>query len=100
MIEITTTVATSAQARKIAMKLIESKLAACVSFWKITSIYKWKGKTHRSGEVMLLVKTSEQKSKRAEALLRKLHPYELPMITIAKVAVDKKVVQWVRSATS
>lgn len=75
--------------------LVKQKLAACVSFWPVSSVYRWKGKVRTVKEWMLCIKTSKKLGKKCETKLRELHPYALPMITVEKMKVDKRVEQWV-----
>lgn len=95
MLEICTTVSTKRQAQRIARLLVAARLAACVSFNPVFSIYHWKNKIKNAQEWALRVKTSEKLGKKCEAKLRKLHSYEMPVITIEKMKVDKRVEQWV-----
>ena len=71
MLEICTAVATKSQAEKMAAALIENKFVACVSFWKVTSIYRWKDEVHKAGEWLLCAKTSEKLGKKAEKKLQR-----------------------------
>ncbi|MFH1247094.1 MAG: divalent-cation tolerance protein CutA [Candidatus Micrarchaeota archaeon] len=98
MLEIFTTVANQKQCKQIANALVKEKLTACVSFWKISSVYKWKGKVHAANEWMLLVKTSEKLGKKAEAKLREMHSYEMPVVVVSRVKTDKKVEKWLKQS--
>lgn len=74
-----TTVATTAQARKLSEAIIAGGYAACVSeVPRIKSMYRWKGKIVRSPEILLLIKTARKKWKSLQGFIRKHHPYELP----------------------
>jgi periplasmic divalent cation tolerance protein len=66
-------------AERIARRLVEERLAACVQIVdRIRSIYRWQGQVHDEPEVLLIVKTAEALVPGIEALLRELHPYEVP----------------------
>mgnify|MGYP000366941505 CR=1 FL=1 len=66
-------------AQRLARRLVEDRLAACVqTVDPIRSIYRWQGRVHEEPEVLLLVKTAEPLIPRIEALLREIHPYEVP----------------------
>ncbi len=95
MIELFTTLANKRDAEKIAGILVKEKLAACVNYWKISSIYRWEGDVRSAGEWVLLVKTTEGKAKKAEKKIRELHSYELPVVVMHAVKIDKKVEKWV-----
>ena len=98
MLEVLTTVAKKADASKIANALVKEKLAVCVSFWKIDSVYRWNGKICRKNEWHLVLKTQDSFKKPVEIRLRELHPYELPVIVACSVKVDEKVEQWVKQS--
>ena len=68
-------------ARKLGRALIESRLAACVNCLpQVTSVYRWQGAIEEASEIMLLIKTTAEKYAQAEALIKVMHPYELPEI--------------------
>ena len=48
------------EANKIARKLVEDKLAACVQIMPIKSIYTWKGKICEDAERLLFIKTKPE----------------------------------------
>lgn len=90
-----------AVAEKIAHALIERRLAACVNILApCTSIYRWQDKIETAGEVPLLIKTRDAIYDEVEALIRSLHPYELP--EIVAVSVERglpEYIDWVSTAT-
>lgn len=68
-----------AVARQLASALVEERLAACVSLLPgLESTYRWQGKTETSAEILLLIKTAEEKVEVLLARLPQLHPYEVP----------------------
>lgn len=70
-------------ARKLARALVEARLAACVNIVPgIVSVYRWKDAVEEDEEVLLLAKTTETRAAAAVALLDRLHPYEVPAITV------------------
>ncbi len=73
-------------AENIALKLLESKLAACINILPaMTSIYLWQGDIETAREHLLLIKSRKDKYADLENLLRKLHPYELPEIVAVSI---------------
>ena len=73
--------ASSEEAEKIALKILEEKLAACVQINPgVTSYYKWKEKLERSEEVQISIKTTQEKWSALETRIKSLHSYELPEI--------------------
>jgi periplasmic divalent cation tolerance protein len=80
-IVVVTTVGTEEQAYLIAREIVARRQAACVNILPgIRSIYRWKGKICKDGELMLLVKTLEGEFEGVAATIRELHSYELPEI--------------------
>ena len=68
-------------ATRIAERLVEERLAACVSLVPgLTSIYRWQGGIQRDAEVLLLIKTVAGRFDALAATLCALHPYEVPEI--------------------
>jgi periplasmic divalent cation tolerance protein len=63
----------------IADRLVMERLVACASLLPgIRSVYWWKGGVERSGETLMLMKTTEELVERAIARLVELHPYDVP----------------------
>lgn len=80
-IAVITTVGTEEQAYLIAREIVARRQAACVNIVPgIRSIYRWKGKICKDGELMLVVKTLEKEFDAVAATIRELHSYELPEI--------------------
>lgn len=80
-IVVVTTVGTEEQAYLIAREIVARRQAACVNILPgIRSIYRWKGKICKDGELLLLIKTLEGEFEAVAATLRELHSYELPEI--------------------
>ncbi len=74
-----TTVGLKDVADKLAMQLVERRLAACVNILgPIRSIYRWKHKVHNEAEYLLLIKTTVEHAAQLRSALKELHPYELP----------------------
>ena len=68
-------------ARLVADRLVTEKLAACVNILApCRSIYSWQGKIENAGEHPLLIKTTPARYAEVEALIKEMHPYELPEI--------------------
>ena len=54
-----TTVASLQDARQIARKVLDARLAACVQMVAVDSAYLWKGELMEEAEILLLFKTRE-----------------------------------------
>jgi len=89
-----------AEARKIGKALVEEKLAACVNFHPIQSIYRWEGKIEEEGEIAVLVKTRAELVDRVIERVKELHSYEVP--DIISLPIEKgypAYLQWVEEST-
>ena len=88
LIQITTTTGTREVAERIAVELVDLRLAACVQVsGPITGTYRWQGKVENAEEWLCTAKTSRDKLPAIQDLLKRLHPYELPEL-IASPIVD------------
>jgi periplasmic divalent cation tolerance protein len=72
-------------ARDIAVALIEQRLAACVHVMPIESHYRWQGQVHHDPEFLLQAKTTAEKLAAIEDLIKRLHSYELPEISVTAI---------------
>jgi uncharacterized protein involved in tolerance to divalent cations len=75
-----TTVARRDDARRIARALVERGLVACAQISEIESFYAWGGALQQEPEFRLLLKTTAARYAAVEAVVREMHPYELPAI--------------------
>jgi periplasmic divalent cation tolerance protein len=99
LLAVFTTVANQEQADTLARAAVEQSLAACVQTEAIRSTYRWQGEIACENEVRLMFKTTRRSYPDLEAMLRELHPYELPAIFAVPVAeADAAYAAWVRAA--
>jgi len=78
---IQTTVPEEAEGRKLADKLLDEKLVACV--WVMPAMhshYNWKGKRECDREHLVIIKTLTEKSDAVFEFLLREHSYECPEI--------------------
>ena len=81
-----TTTAKAEDAGKIAMQLVERKLAACVQIVEpITSVYRWQGKIESEREILLLIKSTRDLIPDIAELLDEIHPYEVPELVATPI---------------
>ena len=81
-----TTTAKAEDAGKIAMQLVERKLAACVQIVEpITSVYRWQGKIESEREILLLIKSTQDLIPDIAELLDEIHPYEVPELVATPI---------------
>ena len=91
-----------ASAREAAGKLVAEGLAACVNLLPgLTSIYRWQGKIEEAGEVLLMIKTTDDAYPRLESNLKACHPYELPeILAVGAEACLPGYLDWVTLETT
>jgi periplasmic divalent cation tolerance protein len=96
-----TTVPDEEAGRRIARRLVEERLAACVNVSPpVTSFYWWGGKIVEDRECVLLIKTKDSRLGRLEALVKELHPYELPeFIALPLAAGSSEYLAWLDKET-
>jgi len=76
-----TTCADMEQARRIAEVLVSEHLAACVNLLPaVESIYRWEGKIEQANEVLLLIKSTQERFGEVRERILQLHSYETPEI--------------------
>src|ERR1700685_3699458 len=74
------------QAERIAHRLVEQQLAACVNILPgVQSIYRWQGAVESGEEVLMLIKTSTARSQEVQSTIASLHSYEVPEFLVLSV---------------
>ena len=88
-------------ARRIATRLVEERLAACVNVVpEITSIYRWQGALETASECLLIIKTRGERLAVLEQRLVELHPYELPeFVAVAVEGGSAAYLEWLVEET-
>ena len=96
-IAVVTTVGTEEQAYLIAREIVARRQAACVNILPgVRSIYRWKGKICKDGELLLVVKTMESEFEAVAATIRELHSYELPeILSFAVTRGEPSFLAWI-----
>lgn len=86
------------QAEKLAEILLKEKLAACVQFKTILSMYSWQGNIEKAEEIAVKIKTREDFFKKISAIIKKNHPYKVPEIIGIKMdVVSDDYANWLKS---
>jgi periplasmic divalent cation tolerance protein len=95
------TTGSEAEAVTLAQTLVQQKLAACVSFAPITSVYTWQNQAHQSSEWQLLIKTKQELYPALEQLIQQIHSYEVPEIIALPIVVGApNYLQWLGEQVS
>ena len=77
---IETTYPNLAKAKNLAKILLTQKLAACVQFLPIKSMYFWEEKIATSSEILVSIKSKNSFYKLIEKTIKEHHDYEIPQI--------------------
>jgi len=81
-----TTFPADGDAEQLASRLVDERLAACVNILPVMrSVYRWQGVVERADERQLIIKTTKECVVRIEALIRGLHPYDVPEFLVVPV---------------
>lgn len=96
-----TTVPDEGTGQKIAKKLIEERLAACVTVSVASqSLYWWQGKITQDQELILFIKTKATHFSQLEEKILELHPYEIPEIIVMPIINGyTKYLDWIDKET-
>jgi periplasmic divalent cation tolerance protein len=91
-----TTVASRADAERLAAGAVEAGLAACVQIeGPVASHYRWQGKVERSEEFRLTFKCLPAQLAALEAQVLAAHPYTTPeWLVVRAERVSEKYLSW------
>jgi len=100
-ISVTTTVASEAEAERIARQLVERRLAACVQVrGPIRSTYRWNGKIENSVEWVCVAKTRGTLFQATAEAIRECHSYDLPEIVASPITAGTAAyLDWLAAET-
>jgi periplasmic divalent cation tolerance protein len=92
-----TTAGTKEEAYRIALGLVERRLAACVNLVpEVESVYRWQGKVEEAIEWLLVIKTTAAMFPQVREAIRELHSYELPeCVCVAVEDGSAEYLEWV-----
>ena len=80
---IITTTDSDKSANEIAEYLLKDNLSPCIQMIpNIQSVYKWKDKLEKSHEILLLIKTINDKIDDCKKMILKYHNYDVPEIVL------------------
>ncbi|MGS1016871.1 divalent-cation tolerance protein CutA [Allosphingosinicella humi] len=98
IVSVYATFANADEARIIARKVVDERLAACANILgPCQSIYHWQDKVEEAEEVAALFKTAEDQAEALIARIAELHSYDVPAITVWPIAAaHPPYAEWVR----
>jgi periplasmic divalent cation tolerance protein len=88
-------------AKNLAKKLVENKLAACVNIVSgINSVYFWQGNIEDDKEKLLIVKTKLNLFEELKQFVKENHPYTVPEIIAMPIIVgNEDYLNWLEDST-
>ena len=91
----------AACAQRIGRAAVEARLAACANLHgPMTSIYHWQGTVEQATEWQMHLKSRAGCLPDLVALIRRLHPYDLPAITWTACGTDPDTAAWIAAETA
>jgi periplasmic divalent cation tolerance protein len=96
------TAPSDAQARDLGRRLVDERLAACVTVVpNVTSIFTWQGKREEAAESLLMIKTRRDAYQALQQRVLELHSYSVPEVLALTVdAGAPAYLQWVHDSVS
>ena len=88
-------------ARELSAGILERRLAACANLVPgVESHYWWEGKVCNEAEVLMILKTTENRLAELEAHVLEAHPYDTPEFVTWPIARgSKKYLDWLTENT-
>lgn len=81
-----TTCADRDQAERLARRLVEQRLAACVSIGSpAVSVFPWEGQVNTEQEIPLTIKTSPERIEALKRSFAQFHEYDVPEMLVLPV---------------
>lgn len=101
MIVVLTTTPTASEAKDLAEKIVEAKLAACVQIVpQIISFYFWENEVKKDSEQLLLIKTLPDKFDELNNFIQKNHSYDVPeIVALEAEKVSDNYLNWLKNST-
>ncbi|MCA8979426.1 MAG: divalent-cation tolerance protein CutA [Planctomycetes bacterium] len=89
-------------ARRLARGMVDARLAACVNLLPgAISVYRWQGEVHEEPEVLMLIKTTDERLSELVDFVEREHPYELPeFVVLDPEAIEHGYREWLLSECS
>jgi len=80
------TCASAEEAERIARRLLEKRLAACVNLVAgARSLYRWQGAIEEAAECLLIIKSRQNLWEELRAEIQRLHSYEIPEVLLLAI---------------
>ena len=91
------------EGRKIARRVVQRRLAACVNVLRsrMDSYYTWKGKLEVAREFLMVMKTTVKRLPQLEKEVKRLHSYDVPEFIALPIAYGSRAyLSWLQQSVS
>ncbi|NOZ81855.1 MAG: divalent-cation tolerance protein CutA [Candidatus Micrarchaeota archaeon] len=95
-IMVLTTTDSREKAEEMAEKLVSRGTVACAQIVPVKSFYTWKGRTEKTQEWLVIMKTAKD-FETVKKEIKKIHNYELPEIISVQITAENDYLEWLRS---
>jgi len=85
------------EAEKIARKLLDERVAACINIVEgVRSLFWWQGKIDEASEVLMIIKTRLDLFEKVIEYVKMLHSYTVPeVIALPIIAGNAEYLKWI-----
>lgn len=84
------------QARQIAKKLLQNKLAACINFVPVDSMFIWQGEIQEESETLMIIKSRSEVFDELMGCIKLLHTYDTPEIIALPIVLGSgEYLKWI-----
>ena len=89
------------EAELVIEALLEEQMIGCANMFNgVTSFYRWEGKSEKTTEVAVLMKTTEKLSHSAVEFIHKMHSYDCPCVVVWPISdTTQGYLQWINDET-
>ena len=85
-------------AEKIVNALLTKKLIACANEFPIKSFFWWKGKMEKEEEILLIMKSFEERWDAIQKEIKKIHSYKVPeIVSLPMKNCSSEYLHWMKS---
>ena len=87
------------QAQELARLLVDQRAAACVNLVpNLVSVFRWDNATQVEDEILMLIKTTADRSRRVQTLIKRHHTYDIPeIVRLDGEVLHKPYMEWLRN---
>jgi periplasmic divalent cation tolerance protein len=95
-----TSVESEERAERLANRIVEEKLAACVQIQRVNSFFRWKNSMQKADEFLLMAKTRASLFEKLSSLIRTEHGYDIPeILRISIGGGSREYLNWITAET-